>query len=53
MRRCGILARAVKACLTLTGGKGVQALDVIRHGVALQQAPEGGVTRQEKAREFG
>jgi D-amino-acid oxidase len=42
-----IMKRAVQACPELTGGKGIEALDVIRHGVGLRPVREGG-TRIEK-----
>lgn len=42
-----IMKRAVEACPELTGGKGIEALDVIRHGVGLRPVREGG-TRIEK-----
>ena len=37
-----IMKRAVAACPALTGGKGIEALDVIRHGVGLRPVREGG-----------
>jgi len=42
-----IMKRAVEACPALTAGKGIEALDVIRHGVGLRPVREGG-TRIEK-----
>lgn len=42
-----IMKRAVEACPALTGGKGIEALDVIRHGVGLRPVREAG-TRVEK-----
>lgn len=42
-----IMKRAVAACPQLTGGKGIEALDVIRHGVGLRPVREKG-TRIEK-----
>jgi D-amino-acid oxidase len=42
-----IMERAVKLCPQLTGGKGIEGLDVIRHGVGLRPVREGG-TRIEK-----
>lgn len=38
-----IMRRAVEVCPGLTGGKGVEGLDIIRHGVGLRPAREGGV----------
>jgi len=38
-----IMKRAVDLCPELTGGKGVEALSVIRHGVGLRPLREGGV----------
>jgi D-amino-acid oxidase len=37
-----IMQRAVKACPALTDGKGIEALDIIRHGVGLRPVREGG-----------
>lgn len=37
-----IMKRAVAVCPQLTGGKGIEALDVIRHGVGLRPVREGG-----------
>lgn len=42
-----IMKRAVKMCPALTGGKGIEHLDIIRHGVGLRPVREGG-TRIEK-----
>lgn len=42
-----IMQRAIKLCPALTGGKGIDHLDVIRHGVGLRPVREGG-TRIEK-----
>ncbi|GAQ33316.1 hypothetical protein AtubIFM55763_005277 [Aspergillus tubingensis] len=42
-----IMKRAVKICPSLTGGKGIEHLDVIRHAVGLRPVREGG-TRIEK-----
>jgi len=42
-----IMKRAVAACPALTGGKGIEALDVVRHGVGLRPVREKG-TRIEK-----
>lgn len=42
-----IMKRAVEACPALTGGKGIEHLDIIRHGVGLRPVREGG-TRIEK-----
>lgn len=42
-----IMNRAVKLCPALTGGKGIEHLDIIRHGVGLRPVREGG-TRVEK-----
>ncbi|KAK2802241.1 hypothetical protein FQN50_007421 [Emmonsiellopsis sp. PD_5] len=44
-----IMKRAVKLCPALTGGKDIEHLDVIRHGVGLRPVREGG-TRIEKER---
>ncbi|KAJ5217770.1 uncharacterized protein N7469_011395 [Penicillium citrinum] len=44
-----IMKRAVQACPELTGGKGIETLDVIRHAVGLRPVREGG-TRIEKER---
>ena len=38
-----IMKRAVEICPALTGGKGVEALSVIRHGVGLRPLRTGGV----------
>jgi D-amino-acid oxidase len=42
-----IMKRAVKLCPALTGGKGIEHLDIVRHGVGLRPLREGG-TRIEK-----
>jgi FAD dependent oxidoreductase len=44
-----IMTRAVKVCPQLTGGKGVEGLSIIRHGVGLRPYRTGGV-RLEKAK---
>ncbi|KAK3177533.1 D-amino acid oxidase [Lecanicillium sp. MT-2017a] len=44
-----IMQRAVKLCPALTNGKGIEHLDVIRHGVGLRPVREGG-TRVAKER---
>lgn len=44
-----IMKRAIQVCPDLTGGKGIEHLDVIRHGVGLRPVREGG-TRIEKER---
>lgn len=44
-----IMKRAVEVCPALTGGKGIEHLDIIRHGVGLRPVREGG-TRIEKER---
>ncbi|KAE8343724.1 hypothetical protein BDV24DRAFT_161033 [Aspergillus arachidicola] len=44
-----IMKRAVELCPSLTGGKGIEHLDIIRHGVGLRPVREGG-TRVEKER---
>lgn len=44
-----IMKRAVKLCPDLTGGKGIEYLDVVRHGVGLRPVREGG-NRIEKER---
>jgi D-amino-acid oxidase len=42
-----IMERAVKLCPALTGGKGIEHLDIVRHSVGLRPVREGG-TRIEK-----
>lgn len=42
-----IMKRAVDACPALTQGRGIEALDVVRHGVGLRPVREGG-TRVER-----
>lgn len=37
-----IMQRAVRLCPQLTNGKGIEALDVVRHGVGLRPVREGG-----------
>lgn len=37
-----IMQRAVRLCPALTGGKGIEHLSVIRHGVGLRPLREGG-----------
>ncbi|KAI4717860.1 FAD dependent oxidoreductase [Aureobasidium sp. EXF-10727] len=44
-----IMKRAVAMCPQLTGGKGIEHLDIIRHGVGLRPVREGG-TRIERER---
>lgn len=44
-----IMTRAVKMCSALTNGKGIEHLDIIRHGVGLRPVRDGG-TRIEKKR---
>lgn len=44
-----IMTRAVKICPQLTGGNGIEHLDIIRHGVGLRPVREGG-TRIETER---
>ena len=44
-----IMKRAVELCPALTGGKGIEHLDIIRHGVGLRPVREGGA-RIEKQR---
>lgn len=44
-----IMKRAVELCPALTGGRGIEHLDIIRHGVGLRPVREGG-TRVEKER---
>lgn len=44
-----IMKRAVKMCPELTNGKGIEHLDIIRHGVGLRPVRRGG-TRVEKER---
>lgn len=36
------MKRCVEICPQLTGGRGIEHLDVIRHGVGLRPAREGG-----------
>jgi D-amino-acid oxidase len=43
------MQRAVKLCPGLTDGKGIEHLDIIRHGVGLRPVREGG-TRIERER---
>jgi len=38
-----IMKRAVELCPELTGGKGIEALSVVRHGVGLRPYREAGV----------
>lgn len=47
-----IMKRAVEICPALTGGKGIEHLDIVRHGVGLRPVREGG-TRVEKERITG
>ncbi|GAM90460.1 hypothetical protein ANO11243_085040 [Dothideomycetidae sp. 11243] len=42
-----IMKRAVAICPALTGGKGIEHLDIVRHGVGLRPVREGG-TRVER-----
>jgi D-amino-acid oxidase len=44
-----IMKRAVQICPTLTGGKGIEHLDIIRHGVGIRPV-RGSGTRIEKER---
>ena len=44
-----MLLRAVKLCPELTGGKGPEALEIVRHVVGLRPARTGGI-RLEKQR---
>ncbi|KAL1859236.1 D-amino acid oxidase [Paecilomyces lecythidis] len=44
-----IMKRAVEMCPSLTNGRGIEHLDIIRHGVGLRPVREGG-TRIEKER---
>lgn len=44
-----IMKRAVALCPSLTGGKDIEHLDIVRHGVGLRPVREGG-TRVEKER---
>ena len=44
-----IMKRAVQQCPALTGGKGIEHLDIVRHGVGLRPVREGGA-RVEKER---
>jgi D-amino-acid oxidase len=43
------MQRAIKLCPQLTDGKGIEHLDIIRHGVGLRPVREGG-TRVERER---
>lgn len=43
-----IMTRAVEICPALTGGKGIEALSVIRHGVGLRPGRVGGVRIEEE-----
>ena len=43
-----IMERAVKACPEMTGGKGMEGLDVVRHGVGLRPVREGGARVERK-----
>lgn len=46
-----IMKRAVEVCPELAGGKGVEGLSVVRHGVGLRPVREGGVrVEKEKVR---
>lgn len=36
------MKRCVEICPQLTGGRGIEHLDIIRHGVGLRPAREGG-----------
>lgn len=47
-----IMTRAIAACPKLTDGQGIEKLDVVRHGVGLRPAREGGA-RVEKERVDG
>jgi len=47
-----IMKRAVQLCPSLTGGKGIEHLSIIRHGVGLRPVRNGG-TRIEKERVNG
>jgi D-amino-acid oxidase len=38
-----IMKRAVELCPALSGGKGIEGLDIIRHGVGLRPYRKGGV----------
>lgn len=44
-----IMKRAVQMCPALTGGKGIEHLDIIRHGVGIRPV-RGGGTRVERER---
>lgn len=46
------MQRAVKLCPALTGGKGIEHLDVIRHGVGLRPVRKTG-TRVEREQIYG
>ncbi|KAK3390725.1 D-amino acid oxidase-like protein [Podospora didyma] len=48
-----IMKRAVAAHPELTGGKGIEGLDVIRHGVGLRPTREGGVRIEKELMEDG
>ena len=48
-----IMKRAVKAQPQLTGGRGIEGLDIIRHGVGLRPYRKGGVRIQEEQLDDG
>jgi len=48
-----IAARCVEICPELTGGKGVEALDVVRHSVGLRPARKGGPRMEVERSEHG
>lgn len=43
-----IMKRCVEMCPELTGGKGIEHLDIIRHGVGLRPVREGGTRIQKE-----
>lgn len=48
-----IMKRAVEMCPALTGGKGIEALDVVRHGVGLRPLRNGGVRIEKEKMDNG
>jgi D-amino-acid oxidase len=47
------MTRAVKVCPELTGGKGLEGLSIIRHGVGLRPYRSGGVRLEKEKLEGG
>jgi D-amino-acid oxidase len=48
-----IAARCVEICPELTGGKGVEALDIVRHSVGLRPSRRGGARVEVERTEYG